>query len=174
MQQDMKHQEAADKQNEETNTEAVLSITPEDKSDSAEEEEAKSRSARSGCLCGCSSADGPDSQNVVIISPHAALALEGAKRCSGAHAGSCRCCSCRCPPRRPALPHLHSALIALHLLIQVVRNHLRELCLTGYAQAQINAVEGTCSACRNWQSARRRREDPRDNLMKRSSRSLAD
>ena len=42
MQQDMKHQEAADKQNEETNTEAVLSITSEDKSDSAEEEEAKS------------------------------------------------------------------------------------------------------------------------------------
>lgn len=42
MQQDMKHQEAADKKNEETNTEAVLSITSEDKSDSAEEEEAKS------------------------------------------------------------------------------------------------------------------------------------
>ena len=38
----MKHQKATDKQNEETNTEAVLSITPEDKSDSAEEEEAKS------------------------------------------------------------------------------------------------------------------------------------
>ena len=42
MQQDMKHQEAADKKNEETNTEAVLSITSEDKSDSTEEEEAKS------------------------------------------------------------------------------------------------------------------------------------
>ena len=40
MQQDMKHQEAADKKNEEKNTEAVLSITSEDKSDSAEEEEA--------------------------------------------------------------------------------------------------------------------------------------
>ena len=47
MQQDMKHQEAADKKNEETNTEAVLSITSEDKSDSAEEEEAKSSGQRS-------------------------------------------------------------------------------------------------------------------------------